>query len=46
MSDCTECQEYGCDYFIDSYGRLVSFCSECPSNPGNDEEEQEAYDFD
>lgn len=45
MSDCTECQEYGCDYFIDSNGCLVSFCNGCPNNPDN-EEETDQYDFD
>lgn len=29
---CSECMEYGDDYYIDEDGDLISACSDCPFN--------------
>lgn len=32
---CSECREYGDDYYFDEYGDLVSACSDCSFNEDN-----------
>ena len=32
---CYECGGYGDDYFINEDGELECYCSQCPRNPSN-----------
>lgn len=37
---CYECTGYGDDYYFDDNGDLVKYCSECPFNPDNDDDDE------